>query len=138
MSSFCGTVDTQGKFLPDDPLGFKNSFALFEGKKVTVSVKKYTKKRSNDQNEYLWGVVYTLIADYIGETTESVHDLMKFYFNFKVRNIHGKNVRVPLSTTKLSTTEFITYYEKIQKWASEFLDIYIPDPNEPQPKAKNE
>jgi len=34
------------------------------------------------------------------------------------------------STTAMDTVRFMKYYRDIQRWAAEFLHIYIPDPGE--------
>lgn len=129
-NTYSGVV-VKGKFIPNDPFNFRKAFYHLEGKEAMVSVKKKTKRRSNPQNKYLWGVVYALIADHIGEDPESVHDLMKVKFNFKhITTESGKELKMPQTTTKLTTDAFEVYWKSIQRWAAEFLELYIPDPSE--------
>jgi hypothetical protein len=57
----------------------------FEGKEIVLTIERKRKKRSNEQNAYLWGVVYPILKDgfyQIGYklTTEEVHELMKQSF----------------------------------------------------------
>jgi hypothetical protein len=62
---------------------------------------------------------------------ESVHELLKYRF-LKVdeSNPDGLFVERIKSTTELSTSQFMDYIAEIQRWASEFLNVYIPEPNE--------
>ena len=114
-----------GKFIPDNAIAFKKDFYIREGAKVVVSIEPYRKKRSNDQNEYLWGVVYDLIHESSGHTPQEIHEIMKHKFLMTYTDI-GDYAR---STTKLSTVEFMDYVEKIRVWANDY-NIYIPLPNE--------
>ena len=42
-----------------------------EGRRVTVTVEKEKRKRSNPLNRYYWGVVLQLIAEHTGEDPEN-------------------------------------------------------------------
>jgi hypothetical protein len=42
----------------------------------------------------------------------------------------GQYEQVPISTTKLTRTEFCEYIEKIQRFAAEFLNVVIADPGQ--------
>jgi hypothetical protein len=92
---------------------------------VEIIIRSPRKKRSNDQNEYYWGVVLKLIADQTGHTDEEVHEHLKWRFLRK----HGRLETVK-STTKLSTIEFEEYLSKVRQFASGELNIYVPLPNE--------
>lgn len=104
----------------------------FEGKHVNVIIEIQKKKRSNDQNAYLWGVCYELVRlglKDMGElwSTNDVHIYFKDKF-LKVRQPSGLDK--VLSTTELSTVQFNEYVEQIQIFCAEHLGIIIPDPNE--------
>jgi hypothetical protein len=92
---------------------------------VRVVVDKPKNKRSLKQNSFLWGVVYKLISEETGYNTDQIHALMKQMFGEKETVCLG---RVPISTTKYTVEQFSEYWEKIQRWAAEFLDLHIPDP----------
>ena len=116
----------KGKFIPRDAIAFKLAFAKQEGEEVEVTVKRPRKHRSGAQNAYIWGIVYALISEETGFTTQEVHDAMRVKF---LTDMTGVMPRVK-STTELSTVEMMDYIAQIQQWASEFLGVYIPDPNE--------
>jgi hypothetical protein len=121
----------KGKFLPEDPHSFKKAFEIHEGKRVKVLVSRWRNERSDPQNKYYWGVVVALIGQAIGESdAQTVHETLKFQFNYEILVIGEAEIKVPRSTKKLETDKFEEYLEKIKKWASEFLELYIPDPNE--------
>lgn len=129
-ASFVGRVE-KGKFLPESPKAFKEAFYPFEKKRVLLSLRKYQEKRSNPQNRYYFGVVVKIIGLFIGEADpEAVHDMLKNQFNYEIKVVGGKEIRVPQSTADLDTDAFAQYIERIRAWASEWLGLYIPDPNE--------
>lgn len=95
------------------------------------------KKRSNPQNNYYWGLVVPMIKKGIEAlgtelTIAETHEFLKAKFNtVEIINAEtGQVEALPKSTSRLSPAEFNGYKEKIQRFASEFLNIYIPDPNE--------
>lgn len=94
-------------------------------------------RRSNQQNRYYWGLVVPMIRKGIKElgtdlTHEETHEFLKSRFNKDelVNPGTGEMVEIPLSTTRLTKSEFGEYIENIQRFASEFLGLVIPDPGE--------
>lgn len=85
--------------------------------------------RSNNQNRYLWGVVYKLISDEIGHTPEECHEIFKARFLPKyIVEVGNIKETISLSTTSLDTVEFKEYINKVVRFAAEQLSIVIPDP----------
>ena len=111
----------------------RREFTMFlcslEGKAVDVTVEKHKTTRSTQQNAYLNGVVYKLIGDELGYSRDQVHDLMRYKF-LKLEDGRTPGMFTIMSTAKLTKDEFSTYIEEIKVWASEFLSIYIPSPDE--------
>ena len=120
-----GTV-VKGKYRPNDPTAFKLAFAKLEGQEVEVIVRKPKKHGSNNQRRYYFGVIVAMIAEEIGESRENTHDALKAKFLW---DMSGEIPKVR-STTDLTTIETEEYYSQIRQWASEFLNVYIPKPNE--------
>ena len=87
-------------------------------------IKKQT--RSQAQNAYMWSVVYKTIGDDLGYEPEEVHQLMSERF----LSYRKDNYKFVKSTTKLNTKEFEEYMEKIRRFASMELHIFISLPNE--------
>jgi len=111
--------------------------ALFKGHDVEVHLMPRKKKRSLAYNSYYWAVVVGMIRDRLLELgnefkLEEVHDYLKSRFNHKeiVDESTGEVMHIPLSTTNLTTVEFMEYLERIKRWAAETLDIVIPEPGQ--------
>lgn len=97
---------------------------------VIIKSAKQHEIRSNEQNKYMWGVVYKLIAEHTGYTIEEVHEICKAKFNYLMRNIGSEWISIARSTTDLRTNEMEKYLSDIRQWASLELSVYIPLPNE--------
>lgn len=134
MKLFSHAIVKDGKVTPDNPEYFKGMFKQFNGKHITVTVGRYRKPRSNEENNYYFGVVVKMIADDIGEESENVHESLKSLFLTDIRyiKVRGKLVKITKvkSTTDLSTLEMEDYLERIRRWASELLGIVIPLPEQ--------
>ena len=98
-----------------------------DGTNVWVTCQKAKSTRTIQQNRYLFGVVYKMIADFTGYDTDDIHEYCKDRFGGK-KVIVDKPVSI--STTKYTTEEMAEYLDKIKQWSAEFLNLYIPDPNE--------
>jgi hypothetical protein len=126
MNTFRGKIEN-GRFQPLDPRGFRLAFAKYkQGTEIEVLVRKPKRTRSGEQNAYYWGVVIDLISADTGFSPDEAHDSLRVKF---LTDMTGDMPKVK-STTELSTSEFMDYVAQIQRFAAEFLDLYIPDPNE--------
>lgn len=76
-------------------------------------------QRSSSQNAYYNSVVLSIISDYTGYFNKELHKILK-----------DKFLSYDTSTKNLNTIEFEKYLTKIRIWASSFLNLYIPLPNE--------
>lgn len=123
-----GSVDS-GKLTLTDPDGFRRALHSFVGP-VEVIIEPEKRYRSVQQNRYLWGVVYRLIADHTGHSAEEIHEMMKFRFNQRRLEVGGDILDYGGSTTELTTAEFEVYAEAIRRWAAEKLSLNIPEPGQ--------
>ena len=96
-----------------------------------------TKRRSNDQNAYYFGVVVPLVFSALKDagfdtvrTTEDAHLIMKSLFLKVSEEKNGIKIERVLSTTELTTIGFAEYLMSIFTWAIEYLGLTIPQPNE--------
>jgi hypothetical protein len=94
-------------------------------------------KRSTQQNRYYFGLVIPLVQNGIRDlgtelTKEETHEFLKSRFNYSelVNRDTGQVEHLPRSTTLLNKLAFSEYISKIQQFASEFLNIVIPDPGQ--------
>lgn len=124
-----------GKFDFGDRIQKKlNEYLInFEGKEFFVDIEKITSKRSDEQNNYYWGVVIPLSAQELSLSHEMTHELFKIEFNKKTIKVehplNGQILRfVGGSTTKMSITSFVEYIERIRHYMAENYNLIIPDP----------
>lgn len=101
-----------------------------------ITIKKHN-KRSLSQNAYYHGVIVPIVKDGLREagfdgikTDEDAHEAIKYLFLQKTikNSLNGESIELLGSTKELSTTEFIQFVADIQKWAAEYLNTIIPDP----------
>jgi len=119
----------QGKFCPSNQGAYALDLAKFkDGTDVELQIRKPKRSRSLPQNAYYHAVVVMLISEATGFTREETHNTLKM--KFLTDMVHGSKTDLPRmkSTTELSTIEFCDYVAQIQQFAAEFLDLFIPDP----------
>ena len=114
---------------------FEKEVKRFEGKDVEIVVQKKRSRRSQMQTRDYWGVCVSMVRDRFIElgndcTKDDVHCFLKSQYLFTETLIDDEVIRIPKGTSALSKSDFSEFISKIQKFASETLDIYIPDANE--------
>lgn len=121
----------------DNRREFNESIArLPETWELEIRVGRVRAVRSIQLNRYYYGVVVRLISEHTGYTPDETHDALKMLHLSKtlaMQNGNGEVVNeivIGGSTRKLTNLEFNDYCSRIRAWASESLDVYIPEPNE--------
>jgi hypothetical protein len=117
---------------------FIRSLIEFNNKEITITIERKRRKRSNEQNAYLWCCIYPLIKQGFFETCgevftiNEVHEIMKLKFNFieLTNESTGEVITAPKSTTKNTKFEQEQYHEQCRQFALEWFNITIPLPNE--------
>ena len=105
--------------------------------KYWLSVEKYRKKASLSQYSWLYGSVYPLSlvalndAGYEFTNVEQVNDFwMGLFASKEVLNREtGEIMRLPLSKAEFSTLDQMVYCNHIRDYCSEYLGVFIPDPD---------
>jgi len=122
--------------------GFENDMRnLFKGQTVIGVFRKPRKLRSTQQNSYYFGCCVPEVLEGLLEAgfeasslnIEVVHDMLRHKFlteDLPSPEFSGEYISITKSTTELTTTEFMSYIDAIQKWSMEFLNHYIPSPSE--------
>jgi hypothetical protein len=100
------------------------------GKKLRVEVGEFRKRRSDEQNRYLWGVCYATLRDATGNDCDDLHTyFLGEHFGWQTVNVMGQKRRVPMRrSSKLTTVEFAEFVAFIQQRAAE-NGVYIPNPD---------
>lgn len=106
------------------------------GKELRVEVGEYRKRRSDEQNRYLWGSVYPQIIEAGGEqlrgwTAEDIHEYLlgEIYGWETLEGFGRKRLRPLRRSSKMTTVEFAEYVAQIQQRMA-VLGIYVADPME--------
>jgi hypothetical protein len=93
--------------------------------------------RSLKQNDYYHGVVIPMVRSGLYDVgyelrPTGVHEFLKYLLldDEIIDEITWTYTTKEGSTKELTTKEFSEFISKIQQWAAEYLNIYIPDPNE--------
>ena len=125
---------TNGK--PEDLTQFYENCKFFEGKKVDITVELHKKKRSDLQNSYYWGVVLPKVRSHLCKklnqelSIKDVHHIVKKYFiGSRKVNLTDRVEEIPISTTTLSTLEFVEFTDRIKTHFAED-GLIIPDPDQ--------
>lgn len=107
--------------------------ALIRDKSIKVTVAEHRNNRSDQQNRYLFGVVYPTILRHLdGWDKDDVHEwCLGEWSGWEVLEGLGRRRMKPIKrSSKLNTVEFNDYIEFIQRTMAERFGIYVPDPNE--------
>jgi len=119
--SFSGTIRKGGvepRLVIKAVRFYLNSLMKFkDGEQVTVVITNKKPKRSEQQNNYYWGVYLPLIAEETGEQNiENLHELFKgMFLTTGIVEVLGKQVRIKKSTANLGVGEFCNYILAIQE-----------------------
>lgn len=130
-----GTI-TNGKLTLANRKRFEADLTGFKDGAVEMVIRKKN-RRSSQSNRYLWGVVYKEVEIRLRDLgndvdSEIVHEFLKSKF-LQVPVVGGDGEVIadrPGSTADLNKDQFTEYIENIMRWASEYLELYIPSPNE--------
>lgn len=88
-------------------------------KRWKIIVYEESEKRSNEQNERLWGYLYPSIARHFGYMPNEIHNICKYKFLKTEVVVEDEVIPVLKSTTKLSVKEFTEYMNNVEMWAVE-------------------
>lgn len=127
-----------GRIHVSDHRSYEHHIKALEGQSVKLSLEPAGKKRSQRQNDYYWAVVVPLVRDGIFDATgdifthEEVHEFLKGKYNTVpvVNKTTGEVEHIARSTANLKVPDFMAYLIQIKRFATEYLGITIPDPNE--------
>lgn len=125
---------TGGVLRADDRTRFLAYVKALEGEPVQIVVKKKAAQRSLDQNAWIWGVAYPVIAEALGYDKHE-HDDLHYALVAKCFGEHFDRrvaAMVPNKrSSKLTTREFSEYMEWLVRFAAQDLGgIVVPLPDE--------
>lgn len=112
----------------------------WKGKTLHIVIKPFKRKRSDNQNRWMWGVAYVCIQAYLKETEGSAPSKEEIHLH-NLQIVQGVKIESKVilgetvftvnekRTSSMSTVEFNEMKEKLQAYWAE-RDCIIPDPNE--------
>ena len=128
---FFGVVDADGRLHLEAIAAYRGWLKALTGQRVVLTVKKWVRQRSGNQNRYWHGVVVPMFAAACGYAPwehDAVHDeLMRVLWGLKPDS--NPMLKIRESSTKLTTAEFNKLIELAQVFGAEKLGIVIPDPD---------
>ena len=104
--------------------------SLPDTKAWKVEIAQHARRRSDEQNRYLWGVVYPAFEQALeGWDKEDIHEyLLGEHFGWQRIEGMGRAKVKPLKrSSKLTKAEFADYVDFCQRKGAEH-GIYVPDP----------
>ncbi len=133
---YFGKIDKSGKLTINNQKDFLKYLKQFvpinkDFTEVEILVKKRKSKRSLEQNR-LWWVYMTILANETGMMKDAMHEVCKYKFLKKETVIEatGEIMEYIGSTTQLNKSEFADMIAELQQWAAESLNIILPSPGE--------
>lgn len=105
--------------------------ALSLGKPWQMTIGPLTRRRTLSQNSLMWAWLNEVaehISDHTGYETHEVHEFCKHLFLPAKRVMIGGREVEYWTTTDLTTHEMSEYMEKIYRWASSELGLFLPSP----------
>ena len=105
--------------------------------KYKMTVERYRKNKSNSQLGYLYACVYPLSLKLLNDagwevTNDDIDIFWKKRFAEKeiVNRNTGEIELIPDLKRNFTTTDMMAYIEAIRNFCSEYLDGYVPEPEE--------
>lgn len=117
-----GTFGERGKFVADQPNVWATVGARFHGQRVTISIEKERKIRTDRQNRFWWSVIIPVAQEVLSLSRdvplakEQTHYVLKSAFLGCEETALGL---VPMNSRDLTTQQFALLCEKVQAWLSE-------------------
>lgn len=133
----CGTFDFNSK---------KSKGKLWEAMRKLnglqrIEIKRYFRRRSDQQNRYYWGVHVELFRQWISENwgqeydADTAHDILKrTLLGVQKKSIvsvetgEEKEVELPPSTATLNTADFTEYLDRVTELLVHYCGIEVPTP----------
>lgn len=117
-----------GKMVVSQESDLRDYLATQKDGEGIMTIDRRRKPASYEQTKYYWGYLVRPIADEIGELDqEEVHEWIQIKTgNFK----EIKGTKIALGISHMNTMEREEYYSRVRMFASSFLGMYLPKPNE--------
>lgn len=121
---------------------FIRDITALEGLNLKITIEQRGARPSHKQRGYYWSVMLPHVllglrdAGWGTDSFKNINDVHAYLKNRFcpseeiVNKDSGEVITLPPSTEKLNTKQREHYHADIRQWAIEYLDYYIPEPNE--------
>lgn len=130
-------VDENGKIVKVyNKRGMEEDLKIFKGKSIWIDISKFTKTRSQRQNDFYWHWYVESQIDCFKEfwganfTKEQVHDWNKANIFCEEHLVGDEVIKVPVSSTEKSTIEWELCLEKGREFFLDKFDWQLPYPKQ--------
>lgn len=121
----------------DNPAKYRALLERLQVDRVTVTIEREVKRRSNKQNAWVWGCAYELMLADSGyevnemkEAKEALHySLVKKCFGTRYDERLKDDVPNVTRSSQLETQEFTYYMGWLQRHAAMEWNVILPDPD---------
>ncbi len=114
--TFAATVDERGMLHPEGGKILRGRLSLWRGRKVTVSVRRYVKSKTNEQLAFFHGPVLEAWSDHCGYDVDEMKRELKLAFlapKLAVSRLTGEEVKELPSLADLSSEEMSVFLERV-------------------------
>jgi hypothetical protein len=105
--------------------------SLKEGKVYVLKIEPQKKETVSDpMRRYYWSVVVAMIAEETGHSKDMIHEALKIKILSYVDERTGLTIvpSVFSDNSKMDIQEKKAFIDEVKRWAFDFLNISIPDP----------
>jgi len=120
-----------GKVTLDNPAIYKAALTRWDGRIILTIEEEPTTRRAK-ANRFMWVFLHKWAAvTQTGHSAEELHEILKWRHNAKHVEIDGEDVKVGMTTTKLSISDFSAYLERCMVDAATWDGFFLePTPQE--------
>lgn len=136
--TYFGKITEAGGLDITNKRGFLSDLKELAGKAIRITIEGKA-KRSNKQNAYLHGCIVPIVKAHLldlgwkeAKSDEWVKNYIKY--NCLIKEVSneqtGEVIKTLGESSMLTKSEFMDFVADIQRFCSEMLDLYVPDPGE--------
>jgi hypothetical protein len=127
------TKAERGGLVIDSPEAYKQAVRDMPEGRYIVTIEDEERKRTNAANRYLWGPIYTTIAEYTGQSKEDIHDEMCARFTAETVSYTNPatgemvELEVVRRTSGMKVRRFHQFVEDVKLFGQEFFGLTFED-----------
>ncbi|SHJ06849.1 hypothetical protein SAMN05443429_108114 [Cruoricaptor ignavus] len=117
---------------------FKQALQTFEGKEISITIRRIAPTRTLAQNRFYWGVIIPFFQELFLREWQEFHDIQQTHrilsawcvYEERVNPATGEVEKIPKGTSELTTIEWLEFERKMAQKAMDYFGEVLPIPNE--------